>query len=94
MTANKRCNVLPIIQIEPKYIAKAIAQVRESLDHADYNGDTYAGIALGGNICLVEQCYAWMMAAILLAHTAEMDSMTLRSLQTSIWKGEQDALFW
>ncbi len=93
MMAN-RDRVQPVIQVAPKYVAKAIAQVREALDRADYSAPVIVAPTLGGNITIVEQCYAWMMAAMAIADLTEIDSMTLRSLQNDIWRGEQDVLFW
>lgn len=94
MMSDTRGRVEPIIQVQAKHIARAVAQVREALDRADYSSPVYMGARLGDDLTLPEMATAWMMAAIAIADLAEVDSMTLRSLQNRIWRGEQDALFW
>ena len=86
--------VEPIVQVKAKHVARAVSQVREALDRADYSAPVYVGAHLGNDLTLPETATAWMMAAIAIADLTEVDSMTLRSLQNRIWKGEQDALFW
>jgi hypothetical protein len=86
-------NVSPAIRVRPEVIATAIAQVREILDAAEECPDVVASAYIHYANNAIEQGYAWMMAAILIAQTAEVDSMTLRNLQTRIWKGSQDVIF-
>ena len=86
--------IVPIVKVAPKHIAAAIRQVQVAMDLTDYQAHVNVAAHLGNDLTLPEQCYAWMMAAMLIAATTEIDSMALRALQTSIWKGEQDVLFW
>jgi hypothetical protein len=85
--------VEPAIRVPPEAIAQAIAAVASVLDLTEYPAEVLASAYLSSALGTVEQGYAWMMAAILIADVCEIDGMTLRTLQTSIWKGCQDVLF-
>lgn len=84
----------PAVKVRPEAIAQAIDSVRAALDATDYHADTVVSAYLSSATSLPEQAYAWMMAAILIADIADVDSMVLRHLQTSIWRGTQDALWY
>jgi hypothetical protein len=87
------CPVSPAVQVSPELIASAIRQIRGCMDAGEYGMDVVASAYLMPNSTVIEQSYAWMMAAMLIAHTTNVDSMTLRSLENSIWKGTQGAIF-
>jgi hypothetical protein len=86
-------SVDPAIRVPPEAIAQAVAAVASVLDLTEYPAEVLASAYLSSALGVVEQGYAWMMAAILIADVCEIDGMTLRALQTSIWKGCQDVLF-
>ena len=92
--SQRRAHISPAIKVSPAAIHQAISQVAQVLDLADYHADSVISAYLTAADSLPEQAYAWMMTAILIADIAEVDSMTLRSLQNTIHKGTQDALWY
>jgi hypothetical protein len=89
----RKDHVMPAVRVSPRVIAQAVAVVCKVLDFTDYDVDFVVSAHLTHASPGPEQAYAWMMAAILIADVAEVDSMTLRELQNSIYKGSQNALF-
>jgi hypothetical protein len=90
---DRNAHVEPAVKVPPEAIAQAIASVASVLDIADYPSEVLCSAYLSAAGGTVEQGYAWMMAAILIADTCEIDGMTLRTLQNKVWKGCQDVLF-
>lgn len=76
----------------PESIYYAICQIRTTLDSLDEGSRPYISSGLLPCKTTRDDARAWMFTALLLAHIAEIDSMTLDALANDIWKGRQDAL--
>jgi len=89
---DRQNHIVTLKPINQELTAKALRKIAYALDQADEHVGTYMGFALSDSEDIAEVGIAWMWAALLIADTREVDSVTLRSLANSIFKGVQGEL--
>jgi len=76
----------------PALIYAAIRHIRWVLDLVDDGRVAYLRPTLSLASSSDVEASAWMWACLLIADACDIDSMTLNSLASSVWRGAQDAL--
>lgn len=84
--------IKPAVQAHPHDVARALRKVATVLDWADDGRQSRFYTGELGDESVSNLAHAWAQTALIIADKADMDSVTLRAIATTIDKGEQNAL--
>jgi hypothetical protein len=80
-------------KVNPNLVAMACRRIQRVMDYADDQKTITLLCDIAPAHNYTDSAHVWMAVALLLADTAEIDSVTLNSIANSLSKDTQDVLF-